>query len=323
VVVNGSSSSVVSAPGKLMISGEYAVLAGAEAIVAAVDRRAHARARSAQAPAAPAEARAAFAQVERKYGALGYEPTVDVSALRAKDAKLGLGSSAAAAAAAAGLALLAHGQEITSEVARRQVFDAAWRGHQDVAPIGSGADVAASVFGGYIRFVRRHGEAVQVTPLVWPTELRVHVVWTGQEARTSTFLERVAALAQAEPAKHADRLDALKEEAAQFVRAVQARDTQGILASTQAYGRAMGALGDAAGIAIVNDTLRKVAELAQRSGGAAKPSGAGGGDVAIALFADQASETRFRALCEESKFTLLATELGAPGVRLEDGPGRA
>lgn len=319
MLVNGSSSPVVSAPGKLMISGEYAVLAGAEAIVAAVDRRAHARVRSGDAPAAPAEARAAFAQVERAHGALGYEPTVDVSELRAKDAKLGLGSSAAAAAAAAGLAFLAHDQEISSELGRRRVFDAAWRGHQDVAPIGSGADVAASVYGGFIRFVR-HGEEAQVTPLAWPKELRVRVVWTGQEARTSTFLERVAALAQTAPATHAERMQALKDEAARFVRAVQAGDIQGILASTHAYGRAMGALGDAAGIPIVNDTLRKVAELARQSGGAAKPSGAGGGDVAIALFADQAAETRFRALCEDSKFTLLATELGAPGVRFDGSP---
>ena len=318
MVVNGSSSPVVSAPGKLMVSGEYAVLAGAEAIVAAVDRRARARVRSGEAPAAPAEARAAFAQVERVLGALGHEPTVDVSELRARDAKLGLGSSAAAAAAAAGLALVEHGHEITSESARHRVFDAAWRGHQDVAPIGSGADVAASVYGGYIRFVRV-GDSVQVTPLAWPEELRMHVVWTGQEARTSTFLERVAALAQSEPASHAERLQALKDEAACFVRAVQARDTQGILASTAAYGAAMGALGDAAGIPIVNETLRKVAELAQRAGGAAKPSGAGGGDVAIALFADQASETRFRALCEDWKFTLLVTELGAAGVRPEGG----
>jgi phosphomevalonate kinase len=323
VVVNGSSSPVVSAPGKLMISGEYAVLAGAEAIVAAVDRRAHARVRWADAPAAPAEARAAFAQVERALGALGYEPTVDVSELRSrgvKDAKLGLGSSAAAAAAAAGLALLEHGQEIASPAGRRKVFDAAWRGHQDVAPIGSGADVAASVYGGFIRFVR-HGDEIQVSPLAWPAGLRVRVVWTGQEARTSTFLERVAALAQAEPAKHAERLQVLKAEAARFVRAVELGDTSGVLASTEAYGRAMGALGEAAGIQIVNDTLRKVAELAQRSGGAAKPSGAGGGDVAIALFPDQASERRFQTLCEDCKFTLLLTELGAPGVRLEDGAG--
>ena len=320
-VASGSSSPVVSAPGKLMISGEYAVLAGAEAIVAAVDRRAHARVRWGNAPAAPAEARAAFAQVERSLGALGYEPTVDVSELRAKDAKLGLGSSAAAAAAAAGLALIEHGQEIASPAARRTVFDAAWRGHQDVAPIGSGADVAAAVYGGYLRFVR-HGEEVQLSPLVWPEGLRVHVVWTGQEARTSTFLERVAMLAQSEPAKHAERMQALTEEAARFVRSVERADTQGILASTDAYGRAMGALGEAAGIPIVNDTLRKVAELAQVSGGAAKPSGAGGGDVAIALFADKASEQRFRTLCDDCKFTLLVTELGAPGVRLEDGAGR-
>jgi phosphomevalonate kinase len=303
-----------------MISGEYAVLAGAEAIVAAVDRRAHARARRADAPAAPAEARAAFAQVERSLGALGYEPTVDVSALRTKDAKLGLGSSAAAAAAAAGLALIEHGQEIASDAARRKVFEAAWRGHQDVAPIGSGADVAAAVYGGFLRFTRR-GEEADVAPLAWPESLRVLVVWTGQEARTSTFLERVAMLAKDRPAIHAACMQALKDEAASFVRAVETADTKGILASTDAYGRAMGALGEAAGISIVTDTLRRVAELARDAGGAAKPSGAGGGDVAIALFPDAASEARFRARCEDSKFTLLTIELGAAGVRLEANAG--
>ena len=315
-MVNGSSSLVVSAPGKMMISGEYAVLAGAEAIVAAVNRRARASVRGGDAPTAPAEARAAFRQVEAALGALGHEPTVDVSELRTKDAKLGLGSSAAAAAASAGLALIEHGHEISSEAERRRVFDAAWRGHMDVAPIGSGADVAASVFGGFLRFLRR-GDDIQVSPLAWPAGLRAHVVWTGQEARTSTFLERVAALADAEPAKHTQLMQALKDEAARFVRAVEKHDTSGVLASTDAYGRAMGALGDAAEIAIVNDTLRKVAELAARAGGAAKPSGAGGGDVALALCADASAEERFRALCSDCKFTLLSIELGAPGVRRE------
>jgi len=324
-VLNGSSSPVVSAPGKMMISGEYAVLAGAEAIVAAVSRRAHAsvpgEGQRGSAPAAPAEARAAFSQVEGALGKLGFEPTVDVSELRSKDAKLGLGSSAAAAAAAAGLAFVEHGQEIASDAARHRVFDAAWRGHMDVAPIGSGADVAASVFGGFLRFSRR-GVEIQVSPLEWPAGLRTHVVWTGQEARTSTFLERVAGLAKAAPAKHEQLLQALKDEAARFLRAVEKRDTNGILVSTGAYGRAMGALGDAAEIAIVNDTLRKVAELAERAGGAAKPSGAGGGDVAIALFPDESSDERFRALCSDCNFTLLAIELGAPGVRRETAETR-
>ena len=93
-----------------------------------------------------------------------------------------------------------------------------------------------------------------------------------------------------------------------------------VLASTAAYGKTMGQLGDAAGVSIVNDTLRKVAQLAEQAGGAAKPSGAGGGDVALALFPDDSSERRFSALCEEHGFALLLIELGAQGVRLEGAP---
>ena len=301
-----------------MVSGEYAVLEGAEAVVTAVNRRAYARVRTASALEAPAEARAAYALVERSLGALGHEATVDVSSLRSQGFKLGLGSSAAAAAAAAGLAFAEHGHRLDSLEARARVFQAAYRGHQDIAPQGSGADVAASVYGGFLRF-RRHGEAAEVAPIHWPASLRVSVVWTGQEARTSTFLARVSALAAAQPERHRALIGALKQEAARFLDAVLASDVRGVLASTIAYGAAMGTLGDAAGIPIVSDTLRKVAELAQQAGGAAKPSGAGGGDVALAIFPDDRSEQRFGALCQDHNFSLLLIELGAQGVCLE-GP---
>jgi phosphomevalonate kinase len=315
-VVSGSPNWVVSAPGKLMVIGEYAVLEGAEAVVAAVDRRAYARLRGASAPAAPAEARAAFARVERSLGPLGAEPGVDVSSLRSQGSKLGLGSSAAAAAASAGLALALHGRELVSREAHDAVFDAAFQGHRDIAPQGSGADVAASVYGGFIRF-RRRGDTADVAPIDWPTGLRIQVVWTGQEARTSTFLERVAALAVSNPALHRECFDTLAGEAQRFVRALGSQDVGGVLASTAAYGLAMGELGKAAGVPIVTDVLQKVANLAQEAGGASKPSGAGGGDVALAVFPDDKSEQRFAALCREYNFTLLLIELGAPGVRLE------
>jgi phosphomevalonate kinase len=315
-VVSSTSNLVVSAPGKLMVSGEYAVLEGAEAVVAAVNRRAYARLRAATALEAPAEARAAYAQVERILGVLGHEPTVDVSSLRSQGSKLGLGSSAAAAAAAAGLAYAEHGHRLDSLEARARVFQAAYRGHQDISPQGSGADVAASVYGGFLRF-RRHGEAAEVAPIHWPASLRVNVVWTGQEARTSTFLAKVSDLAAAQPERHRALIQGLKHESEKFVGAVIAGDIRGVLASTAAYGNAMGELGEAAGISIVNDTLRKVAQLAQQAGGAAKPSGAGGGDVALALFPDDRSQQRFGALCEGHNFALLSIELGAQGVCLE------
>lgn len=308
-----------------MVSGEYAVLEGAEAVVTAVNRRAYARVRGPNGLEAPAEARAAYALVEKTLGSLGHQPTVDVSSLRSQGSKLGLGSSAAAAAAAAGLAFAEHGQPVDTLEARARVFQAAYRGHQDIAPQGSGADVAASVYGGFLRF-RRHGEAAEVAPIEWPRELRVRVVWTGQEARTSTFLAKVSALAAAQPERHRTLIQALKREAERFLAAVVARDVRGVLASTAAYGTAMGLLGDAAGIPIVNETLRKVAQLAEQAGGAAKPSGAGGGDVALALFPDDGSEQRFSALCNDHNFSLLLIELGAQGVCLEGGdrePGEA
>jgi len=299
-----------------MVVGEYAVLEGAEAVVAAVDRRAYARVRGPGDPQAPAEARAAYARIERELGALGAEPTVDVSSLRTQTAKLGLGSSAAAAAAAAGLALAQHGQEFTSAAGISRVFEAAFQGHRDIAPQGSGADVAASVHGGFIRF-RRNGDTAEVSPIAWPASLRLRVVWTGQEARTSTFLERVSKLGVDQSSVYRELFDTLSAEARRFVRGLEGGDVQRVIASTAAYGRAMGELGVAADVPIMTDTLHKVSELAHRAGGASKPSGAGGGDVALALFPDDESVQRFTDLCHACNFSILLIELGAPGVRVE------
>jgi phosphomevalonate kinase len=143
------------------------------------------------------------------------------------------------------------------------------------------------------------------------------VVWTGQEARTSSFLERVSALAAAQPTHYRILIDTMRAQAERFLRALEASDVPEIVASTHAYGEAMGALGVAADVPIITDTLRGVSELATAAGGAAKPSGAGGGDVALALFPDTSSEDRFRRMCQEHNFTLLLIELGAPGVRIE------
>jgi phosphomevalonate kinase len=299
-----------------MVSGEYAVLNGAPAVVAAVDRRAFASAQPA-ASDAPAEARAAYAQAERSLGVRsGHHVGVDVSKLRAEGSKLGLGSSAAAAAAAAGLAFAEQGRDVSSPAVRAQIFDVALRGHREISPQGSGADVAAAVHGGFLRF-RTHRDTVEAHVIAWPEQLHARVVWTHQEARTSRFLESVAALAQARPEVHRTRVAALAREAERFADALMHKDVSSVVASTHAYGLAMEELGVAAGVPIVTDTLRQVAALAQRAGGAAKPSGAGGGDVALALFPDTASDQRFEALCREQNFTLLLLNLGASGVSTE------
>jgi phosphomevalonate kinase len=143
------------------------------------------------------------------------------------------------------------------------------------------------------------------------------VVWTGKPARTSDYIAKVDALAERNPAEHRATMAALGREADRFVAAVMASEPSDVIASTAAYGEAMAALGRAAGADIVDDTLAQVSTLAARVGGAAKPSGAGGGDVALALLPDSDAESQFVRLCLEQKFTVLDIGWGAPGVRVE------
>jgi phosphomevalonate kinase len=308
----------VSAPGKMMISGEYAVLEGAEAIVAAVDRRAYASLSPSAPPPAP-EVLAAFREAQARGGPLQGGIALDVAEMRSDGMKIGLGSSAAGAAAAAGLVFASQGKDPQASETRREILAAALAGHRAVSPKGSGADVAASVHGGFLRF-RRLGDtpdAIETFALEWPSAVEVRVVWTGQEARTSDFVAKVDQLASSAPARHRQVLAHLGSEADAFVSAVIARDVAGIIESTDAYGSAMNELGIAAGINIVTDALAEIAELANAAGGAAKPSGAGGGDVALCIFPSQASAERFERACARVGLRLLSIKLGVPGVRVE------
>lgn len=314
---------LVSAPGKMMIAGEYAVLHGAEALVAAVDRRAFARFDSSAPTPVSREAAAAFAEARKSIAGKVTGPTavaegfsVDTASMQMSGTKLGLGSSAAAAAAAAGLAFADEGIDIASTEGRARTLDAALRGHRAISPRGSGADVAASVLGGFVRF-RKLGDTVETHPVEWPAGLIARVVWTGKAARTSDYIAKVDALAERDPAQHRAVMGNLGNEADRFVAAVLAADAADVIESTTAYGEAMAELGRACGADIVDDTLARVAQLATQVGGAAKPSGAGGGDVALVLLPDSDAEAQFVRLCSQDRFSVLSIEWGAPGVRVE------
>jgi phosphomevalonate kinase len=307
-----------SAPGKMMIAGEYAVLEGAEAIVAAVGRRAYAQLGAIEAEGVvPHEAAAARLAAERKVGAAPGTLTIDVAELQQDGRKLGLGSSAAAAAAAAGVVFAAHGLRPSDPAVRDQVLAAALEGHRSVAPHGSGADVAAAVLGGFVRF-RKLGAGVEAHSLVWPTGLELVVVWTGKPARTSDMLSKLRDFSAKDEAGYRARMRALADQSDQLVSALIAGDAAGAVEGVDGYGNAMEELGIAAGIGIVEETCARIREIARANRGAAKPSGAGGGDVAIAVFSKTSSADAFRAGCDQAGFEVLSLELGVQGERDEE-----
>ncbi len=331
-----------SAPGKLMVSGEYVVLDGAVAIVAASDARAFARWGSpleshaiqgetstkqavgrAGRPTPPPEVVATRALAE---ATLGIDATrasdplgLDVSDLRRNGRKLGLGSSAAASAATAGAVFARAGRDLGDAAVRAAMLAVALAGHRSVAPEGSGADVAASVLGGLVRFRRdaETGEVLEATPIALPRAAHVRVVWTGREARTSELVREVKALAATSPADYARAMGALAEAATRLASACAADDAVALVAAVAAHHAAMAALGEAAGAPIVEAGLAAAAALARSFGGAAKPSGAGGGDVALAFFPERAAADAFTRACGSAGLDPVDVALGAPGVRAE------
>lgn len=321
-----------SAPGKLMISGEYSVLEGGAALVAAVSRRArvaldpvdlsvgvadgsHASASgSPDTGTFPPEVLLTRERAEEAFGRVTMDLTLDVSSLRDGERKLGLGSSAAASVATAAAVAAAQGRDVDAE--RHEILALALEGHRAVAPEGSGADVIASTLGGFV-VMSKDAEGIDVEAIEAAPSFVWRVVWTGSPARTSDFVSAVKALASHDRSGYDRSMSAIDDASRAFIDAFGADEIADGIAAVRRHHEALRALGEAAGVPIVTPALGLAATLAEAEGGAAKPSGAGGGDVAIALFADDVSASRFESRARQAGLIPVPMKLGADGVRCE------
>ena len=305
-----------SAPGKLFLGGEYAVLHGAQAVVTAVDRRAVAMpVRRAGRPSPVL--RAVFDHVTCFLEARGSEPVkLEPIKVRSPDfqigrKKIGLGSSAAVCASACGTLFELAGLEIAAH--RHQVLDIAQAAHRAAqGGRGSGADVAASVLGGTLIF-NTSGKIQQINV----DGIQIVVVWSGRAASTKRLIEKVEVFSKTDPLGHGACFDELNQLASELAQAYGGGDPLEIIAATGRYGESMGRLGSACGAPIVTPEHELMANIAADLGGAAKPSGAGGGDVAVAVFEDADSTKKFRNRCVRHNLVPLDLVLGAPGLRLD------
>jgi phosphomevalonate kinase len=261
------------APGKLLLTGAYAVLEGAPAIVAAIDRY------------AVADASRAAAQPSPEWLALpGHEsaPQVDVRALHDETGrKLGLGSSAAGLVASLGARALARGEDPRSPPVRARIFRVARDAHARAQNGGSGVDVAASVYGGVLRYAIAEDQGIAVRAVELPVGLLVAAYDSGTSARTSDLLARVDALRVRGLAHRVFAV--LRDVAAEAFDSVDRGDAQAFIASACAFGSALSTLGLAADAPVVPPACAELASLAGRERAAFLPSGAGGGDVAVWL----------------------------------------
>lgn len=292
------------APGKIVVSGAYSVLYGAPAIVGAVDRWVVADA-TREAELVGAEVRAAIELgiIERACGVDIRDLFDDVDPAR----KLGLGSSAAIVAST----IAAVRGRALDAAARDELFQHALAAHKRAQPLGSGIDVAASVFGGLVR-CQRQDTALRVAPFVLPAPLAIVIYAHPEAASTHDFLTRLRAFETDRPDAFAERMDALRAAA---TTTADATTREPFLEGLRRQDEALRALDRSAGMGVFVPAFDHLGTAAANEGAFFGPSGAGGGDVGIFVGADRPS-ARFDDVARSLGVSRLRADVGCGGVTL-------
>ncbi len=317
---------VASAPGKVVLSGEYTVLDGAPAVCMAVDRRARVRVRSVDAAysrvSAPGYssvqgrffsdgASIRWLQGENEFGLVDValrtvgqarqgSLSIDLDTRAFYDTtsgkKVGLGSSAALT-----VALVAALTESTD------VLGGATRAHRLFqGGSGSGVDIAAGVTGGLIEY-RMRGKEVRT--LRWPDDLVYRLIWTGVAANTRSKL------GQLQGAGWRLSRDALARAATNMAAAW--RSAKAVLRELQAYCEVLREFSDEHDLGIFDAGHDKLVSEARSAGLVYKPCGAGGGDVGILLGKSNEQLDEFVMDRDTAGCRPLSAALDMKGVELE------
>jgi phosphomevalonate kinase len=296
---------IAQAPGKIVLSGAYAVLEGAPSVVTAVNRYVVAD------TARPAE----MVTPEVKAALAGRTaPFFDASALRADSKKLGLGSSAAILVASLGALTASERPGITEEDLRGLVFDPAIAAHRTAQGGGSGIDVATSVHGGTLVAVKKD-KSLAVRPTNIPGKLELHVLFAGVPASTSELVGKVRAFKARSPHEYDGVLTDLTAAAEDAERAFDEDDASGVIRALRAQLRGLTDLGELARAPIVTREVARLAELADADDAVVVPAGAGGGDIAIYVGLTPPSARLVKAF-EAERYLRAELELGAKGLHL-------
>ncbi|MEW9677983.1 phosphomevalonate kinase [Lentibacillus sp. L22] len=219
----------------------------------------------------------------------------------ASGVKYGLGSSAAVVTSVIASILHMHlNEKPTAEL----VFKLAAIAHVKTQGSGSGADVAASSYGGFLQYSSFQAEWLlqsyqqahsimellkmewpyfSVNPIQLPKDIYICIGWTGNPASTSRLIPRIRELNNHHPELYQQFLLDSKQAVTTFLEGVEKSD-KGLLFKGVADNRnALATVGKNAGVEVETPLLKTLCDLAEQYGGVGKPSGAGGGDCGIAF----------------------------------------
>lgn len=326
-----------SAPGKVVLSGEYAVLFGAPAICMAVNKRARVRVGHARGNGCTVTAPGYcdvegqfestanglnWTQGEQQYALLDAvwnatdiaSPKVLSNAAtivldteefvdNATQLKTGCGSSAALTVALA--AALRRSDDVAA-IARR-----AHAQLQEGA--GSGVDVACSVHGGLIEY---RMEEFRTMAIDWPRGLQFRLLWSGVATSTTGKLEMLANANEHYGFRRPSRVR-LVAAAEKMAGAWRAGDANSIISQYRDYVAALQTFSLDYELGIFDAGHQELVDAAAAVNLVYKPCGAGGGDVGI-VFGEDAAQLQAFTTRHSAKYALLNCEIDYGGVTVKE-----
>jgi len=300
----------VSAPGKLMLLGEHAVVYGHPCIVTAMDTRMRVSVSvngdKTNTINAPQVKECRFVQESIKLFCKKFNLHQHIKIHTAGDFshQVGLGSSSAVTVAT----VKALSDLFDKKLTTKEIFDLSYQVTIAIQGVGSGFDIAAAVCGGTIYYIYGGKTIEQLQTDLLP----LVVGYSGVKADTPTLIRQVAA----DYKNRKKEIDGLFTNITKLVeyakRAIIEKDYRqlgSLMSQNHGYLKQLG---------VSTDKLNAMVQAALNAGAyGAKLSGAGGGDCMIALVSDEKRKAVEKAI-EKAGGEIIRVKNSAEGVKIEN-----
>ena len=317
----------VSAPGKLMLLGEHAVVYGKPCLVTAVDQRMKVKIELTDEPIFYLDAPdvkienyqrkisgltleempkgAKFVEVALKNFISQYPITGGVKITTSSEfsSQFGFGSSSASTVCV----IFALSQLFNRELSLKEIFDLSYKTVLDIQGKGSGFDIAAAIYGGTLHYIAG-GKLIEN---ISAPDLSLVVGYSGIKADTVTVVNRVLDLAKKYP-------EVIEEIYNQILFLVELAKSALEKGDFESLGELMNInQGFLSSLGVSSKKLDLMINSAKDAGSyGAKLSGAGVGDCMIAIASDKNRKSVEKAI-KKAGGEIIQIKTNAQGVRIE------
>ena len=304
------------APGKIILTGEYAVLSGYPAVAISVNRYTKATVTS------PTLQKSYFLQeviasmaieLGSHHKAIECARSIqcDSSEFKQNNKKLGLGSSAAVTVSAIHEVLSKTHDSLDKNLVHRIAHHAHRNAQKRLGAAGSGVDIAVATFGGVLKATSSNSEKpCFISKTTWPSSLQLSFLFLNKSASTPSLVNKFLAAGS----KTELSTEKIGRSSVDFFDSLQQNNPSKAIASFHQGYTALLEMENAASMSIVPPFFHSLVEKACSLGGAFKTTGAGGGDMAVAMFTSSENKRIFEKCAEEAGLSLLPLQQESLGV---------